>query len=94
MRRALATVELIEDDDGSVSARVDGDVALDDRARRAVVRAVAVALDVVESEAEWDAAWEAEIAARRASLADGTARAIAADDVIARLESIARGTAR
>jgi len=91
MRRSIATVELTEDDDGSVSARIEPTGRpLRDGERRAVVRAVAVALEVVDSDAERDEVWSAEVAHRRASLSNGVARTISADELIARLEQTAR----
>ncbi len=96
MSRSLATVVLTEDDDGAVTARVDAHGgALDTQARRAVLHAVAAALDLDEplNEAEWEEAWRAEIAKRRSSIAEGRAGAISASDLIAKLEATARGAA-
>lgn len=91
MRRVFATVELTEEEDGTVSARVSPTgKSLDDDERRAAVRAVAVALELAEDEAEWDAAWSAEVARRRDRLATGQAGTVSARDVIARLTHVAR----
>jgi hypothetical protein len=97
MSRSLATVVLTEDDDGAVTARVDAHGgALDTQARRAVLHAVAAALELDEpvSEAEWVEAWRAEIAKRRSSIADGRASSVSASEFIAKLEATARGATR
>ncbi len=98
MTRALATVELTEDEDGAVSARVDAHGRpLDTRARRAVLHAVATALELDEDDPDAgsrETVWTDEIAKRRAALAEGRAGTIPASELIARLEATARGRAR
>jgi hypothetical protein len=87
-------VVLTEDDDGSVTARVDAHGgALDAQSRRAVLHAVAAALELDEpvNEADWEEAWRAEVVKRRTSLAEGRAGTVSASDLIAKLEATARG---
>jgi len=97
MSRAIARVSLVEDDEGRLTAALDTDgPPLDPRRRRAALAAVASALEVTEplAAAEWETAWRDELAARRASAADGSAGVGSLEELATHLERVARGAPR
>ena len=97
MSRAIARVDLVEDDDGRLTAAVDvAGPPLDPRRRRAVLAAVASALELPEplSAPEWDAAWRDELASRRAALVDGSASVVSLEALTTHLDRVARGAPR